>query len=381
MERTNQDLNKLTNLEYDKVPKFMRGAIGKKYGFNSLSRDIVGFLRNRMSVSVKNGWKEDGRYYVKASSKEMCDEFVTTNKTLDKALKIVEDIGYISSKKGFNSSKKFFIDFEIEARLNEEYLQWKEENKSVGMHTDKLNKSDSLGESPELVNNEDKNLDINSLGNIPILNESSNNNSLGNIPSQFRKNSYLERSTLERRTKKIKNNICFFETLKAFSIDYVSLQDKSEEWFTKAAEKLEKEYDSSKGTPSAFVREHLRRNSLIEEGQADEVFVPEYKKESEEPQEKKQATVEDRLKAAITEKGYEHPHVVEGIMKLVNNSNDYAKSLLPKLQRRKCLVDGKTGVTYTAEYSAYLKSNSDVPFSEFLTSYNPIMSNGKPLVV
>ncbi|ADK08366.1 hypothetical protein [Bacillus anthracis] len=246
MEQTNQDLNKLTKLEYDKVPKFMRGAIGKKYGFNSLSRDIVGFLRNRMSVSVKNGWKEDGRYYVKASSKEMCDEFVTTNKTLDKALKIVEDIGYISSKKGFNSSKKFFIDFEIEARLNEEYLQWKEENKSVGMHTDKLTKSDSLGESTKLANNESECLNINSLGNIPILNETSNDNSLGNSPNQFRKNSYLERSTLERRTKDIKTYTDVLEFVNICRRDFVHLKTMDEQELQGHAEKWYEAYDPEK---------------------------------------------------------------------------------------------------------------------------------------
>lgn len=361
----------MEDMFFEKVPLFMKGEIGKKYKFKSLHRDVYSSIRNRMKLSQQNGWADDnGEVYCLYGVLELCDELSVTDKPLKKAIDHLVDVGLMKViRQGLKKPNMYYINRDVEERMNKELIEVLEKKKEEGSYR--------IGKTP----NQDTSVDNKRIGEYPKQDEVLIHKESVNIRNKNRKNSELERSTLKRSTKKIKNNICFLGNLKAFSNDYVSLQDKSEEWFVNAAEKLEKEYDPSKGTPNAFIREHLCRNNLIEEGQADEVFVPEYKKESKEPKVKKQATVEDRLKAAITDKGYEHPHVVEGIMELVNKGNDYAKSLLPKLQRKKCLVNGKAGVTYTAEYSAYLNSNSNVLYSEFLTSYNPIMSNGKPLVV
>lgn len=95
----------------------------------------------------------------------------------------------------------------------------------------------------------------------------------------------------------------------------------------------------------------------------------------------KKANIKERLEKAITTKGYEHPDVVKGVMMLANKDEECTKGHLRELQKRKCLVIGKNSVTYTAEYSEYLKRGNNIPYSVFLELYNPIMSNGKSLAM
>lgn len=89
----------------------------------------------------------------------------------------------------------------------------------------------------------------------------------------------------------------------------------------------------------------------------------------------------DQLSEEIKKSGYENKNVVESVMNLANKGDQSANEHVKELQKRKCLFNGKNGVTYTAEYNDYVNSGSDMPFEDFLNSYNPIMSNGKELVV
>ncbi|PGU50704.1 hypothetical protein COD70_29230, partial [Bacillus cereus] len=402
----------MENILFIQVPMFMKGKVGKKYKFKPLHGDIIGLIKNRLKLSVQNGYvNENGEAYAKYSIPELMEELNASNKTITDAIKHLEKIGHLRKEKGFNTSIKYYINHDFEQRLNEELLAHLEQKNEERKH--------SRVKTTLLEENNDKTNEINS--RVKTTHQSC-------------KNYTLERSTLKSITKKdIKTYTHVSEIVNMCRGEFVHLKGMEEDRLQSFIDKWEKAYNPNEGANlKTFIRgcmkdlndrlngeldsvdqkfqeryierrqmedaakREKKKTSAVRVGKTKSIrtelkpdWLDEHKKESEQPKEEKtklspeeqraifeQATkkrpVKERLEEAISEKGYEHKDVVTGVMMLANQGDRCANEHLKVLQRKKCLFNGKKQVTYTAEYDSYIKSGSNMTYSEFLSSYDPL---------
>lgn len=103
---TDNDLDKLV---YFQVPKVL--IIGDNYkAMKPSTKMLYIVLLDRMKLSMQNGWKDDGRYYVRMSAQKAADLLGFSESTFKRAKKELNQLNLLEEKQeGLTKTNKLFI--------------------------------------------------------------------------------------------------------------------------------------------------------------------------------------------------------------------------------------------------------------------------------